>query len=41
MKKYTVLIVIAFVTVLVVSSCGKKDCPAYSRTNSEQTGQNV
>lgn len=41
MKKLAVLIIIAFVLVLVVSSCNKKECPAYSRTSSEQAGQNI
>jgi hypothetical protein len=41
MKKLTVLLIIAFAMVLTVSSCNKKDCPAYSRAGSEQTGRNV
>jgi hypothetical protein len=41
MKKFAVLLIVAFVTVLVVSSCSQKDCPAYSRANSEQAGKNV
>jgi len=41
MKKFSVLFIVAFVTVLVVSSCNKKECPAYSKTDTEQTGQNV
>jgi len=41
MKKITVLLLVLFVTVLVVSSCSKKDCPAFSKVNTEQSGQNV
>lgn len=41
MKKFAVLLIVAFVTALVVSSCSQKDCPAYSRANTEQAGQNV
>jgi hypothetical protein len=41
MKKFAVLLIVTFVLVLVVSSCNKKECPAYSRAGSEQTGQNI
>jgi hypothetical protein len=41
MKKIAVILVVAFTLVLVVSSCNKKECPAYSRASSEQTGQNI
>ena len=41
MKKSAVLLLIAFITVLVVSSCNKKECPAYSKAHTEQTGKNV
>jgi hypothetical protein len=41
MKKIAVLLIVAFVTVLVVSSCNKKECPAYSRATTEQAGKNV
>jgi hypothetical protein len=41
MKKFAVILVIAFAVVLVVSSCNKKECPAYSRASSEQAGQNI
>jgi len=37
MKKIAVILLVTFVTALVVSSCNKKECPAYSRTNTEQT----
>ena len=41
MKKVVILFVIAFITVIVASSCNKKECPAYSKANTEQTGENV
>lgn len=41
MKKFAVLLIVAFITVLVVSSCNKKECPAYSKANTEQAGRNV
>ena len=41
MKKFAVLLIIAFVTLLVVSSCNKKACPAYAKAGMEQTGHNI
>ena len=41
MKKFVVLLIVAFVMVLVFSSCNKKECPAYSKATTEQTGRNV
>jgi hypothetical protein len=41
MKKIAVLLIVAFFTVLVVSSCSQKECPAYSTADTVQTGQNV
>lgn len=41
MKRFAVLILAAFITVLVASSCNKKECPAYSKAKTEQTGKNV
>jgi hypothetical protein len=41
MKKFAVIVLVTFITVLVFSSCNKKECPAYSKTNTEQTGKNV
>jgi hypothetical protein len=41
MKKVVLLLIITFITVLVISSCNKKECPAYSRATTEQTGKNV
>jgi hypothetical protein len=40
MKKIAVIVLVAFVTVLVASSCNKKECPAYSKANTEQSGKN-
>lgn len=41
MKKLAVLIIVVFITVLVISSCNRKECPAYSKADTEQTGRNV
>ena len=41
MKKIAVILLVTFVTALLVSSCNKKECPAYSKANTEQTGKNV
>ncbi len=41
MKKFAVILILAFVTVLVVSSCNKKECPAYSKISTEQSDRNV
>jgi hypothetical protein len=41
MKKFAVLLLVAFITALVVSSCNKKQCPAYAKADTEQAGQNV
>ena len=45
MKKIAVILLVTFITALVVSSCNKKECPAYSKghadINTEQTGRNV
>jgi hypothetical protein len=41
MKKIAVILLVTFVTALVVSSCNKKECPAYSRANTEQTGKTI
>jgi hypothetical protein len=39
MKKFAVILLITFVTALVVSSCNKEACPAYSNVETEQPGQ--
>jgi hypothetical protein len=41
MKKSAVLLIIAFVTITVLSSCSNKNCPAYSKNNIELTDKNV
>lgn len=41
MKKIAVLLLVAFVTILVIGSCSKKECPAYSKADTEQTGKSV
>jgi hypothetical protein len=41
MKKFAVILLVAFITVIVISSCSKKECPAYSKAPVEQTGKNV
>ena len=41
MKKIAVLLLITFITALVASSCNQKECPAYSKADTEQTNKNV
>lgn len=41
MKKFAVLLIVAFFTALVVSSCNKEACPAYTQADTEQSEQNV
>ncbi len=45
MKKVAVIMLVTFVSALVLSSCNKKECPAYSkghsRANTEQTDRNI
>ncbi len=41
MKKYAVILIVAFVAVIVFSSCNKKDCPAYSKAGTEKVSRNV
>jgi hypothetical protein len=36
MKRFAVILLITFITVLAISSCNKKACPAYGKTNVEQ-----
>lgn len=40
MKKVAVILVITFITALVISSCNKEVCPAYSKADTEQTEHN-
>jgi hypothetical protein len=37
MKKFAVLLIFTFITALVLSSCNQKQCPAYSKADTEQT----
>jgi hypothetical protein len=37
MKKFAFLLIVAFVVALVVSSCTKKECPAYAKSNKQQS----
>jgi len=39
MKKVAVILVVAFITALVISSCNKEACPAYSNADTEQAHQ--
>jgi hypothetical protein len=39
MKKIAVLVVVAFIAALIVSSCNKTACPAYSKTETVQNNQ--
>jgi hypothetical protein len=46
MKKSAVILLTTFVIALAISSCNKKECPAYSKgghamNKSEQAGRNV
>ncbi|MFH0843265.1 MAG: hypothetical protein V1903_11685 [Bacteroidota bacterium] len=38
MKKLAVVFLIAFATALVLSSCNRETCPAYSQADTEQAG---
>jgi len=39
MKKIALILVVVFITALVISSCNKEACPAYSQTDTEQSEQ--
>jgi hypothetical protein len=39
MKRIAVLLVITFIAALIVSSCNKEACPAYSKTETTQHSQ--
>jgi hypothetical protein len=41
MKKFAALLLVVFITAMVASSCSQKDCPAYSKADTEQAGRNV
>jgi hypothetical protein len=40
MKKFAVLLLVTVVTALVLTSCNKAACPAYSQAKTEQSGHN-
>jgi hypothetical protein len=40
MKKVAVVLLVTFITALVISSCNKQACPAYSKAETEQSGHN-
>jgi uncharacterized alpha/beta hydrolase family protein len=37
MKKFAVILIIAFVIALVISACNKQTCPAYSKADVEHS----
>jgi hypothetical protein len=37
MKKFAVILVVAFIAVLFMSSCTKQSCPAYSKADVNKT----
>lgn len=39
MKKVAFLLVVLFLTAIVISSCNKEACPAYSKADTEQPVQ--
>jgi PBP1b-binding outer membrane lipoprotein LpoB len=39
MKKIALILVVVFITALVISSCNKEACPAYSQADTEQSEQ--
>ncbi len=39
MKKSAIILFIAFVVALVVSSCNRELCPAYTKAENDQTEQ--
>lgn len=41
MKKFAFILIVTFIIGLGLSSCTQKNCPAYSKTDTEQPGQNV
>ncbi|MFO7621251.1 MAG: hypothetical protein R6W81_08280 [Bacteroidales bacterium] len=40
MKKFAVVIIVAFIAVLLMGSCNRQACPAYGTADTEQTGHN-
>lgn len=41
MKKFAFILIVSFIVALGLSSCTQKNCPAYSKTDTEVSGQNV
>ena len=41
MRKLAFIFLVTFIIVFVAGSCNQKRCPAYSKVNAEQVGQNV
>jgi len=39
MKKVAVILVVAFITAILISSCNKESCPAYSKVDTSETSQ--
>ena len=39
MKKSAIILLIAFVFALVISSCNRELCPAYTKADNDQTEQ--
>ncbi|MDX9773589.1 MAG: hypothetical protein RBT02_09270 [Bacteroidales bacterium] len=39
MKKIGLIVVLAFLAAMALSSCNRETCPAYSSTDTEITGQ--
>lgn len=37
MKKFSLIVVLAFMAALALSSCNREACPAYSSNNTEST----
>jgi hypothetical protein len=37
MKKYTVIVVLAFLAAMLAGSCNRETCPAYSKADSPVT----
>ena len=41
MKKIAVILLTTFVTAIVLSSCNKKECPAYSKGHSRASTEQI
>jgi preprotein translocase subunit SecG len=41
MKKVTYLFAALFIAAIIVTSCNKKECPAYSQADTEATEQTI